>query len=479
MKKSLSFVSMLMMFMVYAEDTVVMKNGAKAWSDRDYVISGLPSEWEFSKPVRVQRCTGYSLSSPQGAKQILIGLYSSPASRTIAKGKGLINTGKTFNISSLKYDVYVWKNPPEIFSFKETSAGVVLLAADDDVPAIDAGNGNVAPASKSQKPPTESWRGLEQLQHFSGQEYEFEADPRQVTMYVKEPSKGINSNTGLMLMLHNWGGTYKMTVPWCNALSDRYNVIAISVDYLQSGQSKHDKVPYDHGLLQSMDCLRALYHVQKQLKAKSVSFNPRRVYSAGGSGGGNVSLMVNKLAPSTFSCIVDMCGMPGLTDDIAFGRGNLNAGYSKDPESPKYLTPARQEICNPGYLPHLEQQQKLNPDNKVIIVHGQDDNTCSVIDKITIFQNMIKAKFRPEGNFITKVDLDGVILNSSGHSLGDRQAIIIKYADSYLKENGSLAASVKNPTNFEMANKVELPVSGGNYTVDFSSEAPTLIWLKK
>jgi hypothetical protein len=153
MKKSLCFVSMLMMFMVYAEDTVVMKNGAKAWSDRDYVISGLPSEWEFSKPVRVQRCTGYSLSSPQGAKQILIGLYSSPASRTIAEDKGLINTGKTFNISSLKYDVYVWKNPPEIFSFKETSAGVVLLAVDDDVPAIDAGNGVVSPAVKSEKTP--------------------------------------------------------------------------------------------------------------------------------------------------------------------------------------------------------------------------------------------------------------------------------------------------------------------------------------
>jgi hypothetical protein len=228
-----------------------------------------------------------------------------------------------------------------------------------------------------------------------------------------------------------------------------------------------------------MDCLRALYQVQEQLKAKGVAFNQRRVYSAGGSGGGYVSLMANKLAPSTFSCIVDMCGMPGLTDDIAFGRGNLNAGYSKDADSPKYLTPARQEICNPGYLPHLEQQNKLNPDNKVIIVHGQDDNFCSVIDKITIFQNMIKAKFRPEGYFITKADLDGVVLTSSGHPLGDRQAIITKYADPYLTEKGTLAASVKNPTDFETAEKVEYPVSGGSYIVDFSSGAPTLIWHKK
>ena len=321
------------------------------------------------------------------------------------------------------------------------------------------------------------WHGLEQLQHFPGQKYEFAPGPRQVTMYVKEPGNGINSNTGFMLMLHNWGGTYTMTVPWCDALSDRYNVIAVSVDYLQSGQAKYDKIPYDHGLLQAMDCLRALYQIQEQLKAKGVAFNPRRVYSAGGSGGGNVSLMVNKLAPSTFSCIVDMCGMPGLTDDIAFGRGKLNAGYSKDADSPKYLTPARQEIRDPGYLPHLQQQQKLNPDNKVIIVHGQDDEYCSVIDKITIFQNMVKAKFRPTGNFITKADLDGVVLTSSGHPLGDRQAIIIKYADLYLKENGTLAASVKNPTDFETAGKVEFPVTGGSYIVDFSG-TPTLIWHK-
>jgi len=171
------------------------------------------------------------------------------------------------------------------------------------------------------------WHGLEQLQHFDGQEYEFAPGARQVVMYVKEPDMGINANTGLMLLLHNWGGYYTMTVPWCDALSNRYNVIAISVDYLQSGQNMHEEVPYDHGLLQAMDCLRALYQVQEQLKAKGVAFNPRRVYSAGGSGGGNVSLMVNKLAPSTFRCIVDMCGMPGLTDDIAFGRGKLNAGY--------------------------------------------------------------------------------------------------------------------------------------------------------
>ena len=40
-------------------------------------------------------------------------------------------------------------------------------------------------------------------------------------------------------------------------------------------------------------------------------------------GGGNITLMVNKLAPRTFAAAIDMSGMARLTDDIAF---NLPGG---------------------------------------------------------------------------------------------------------------------------------------------------------
>ena len=96
--------------------------------------------------------------------------------------------------------------------------------------------------------------------------------------------------------------------------------------------------PYDHGYLQAMDAIRAVHAVWSQLKAKSVPFDEGRVYAMGGSGGGNVSQMAAKLAPRTFACVVDICGMPGLTDGIAFGTkeygSSLNAGYSRDPASP-------------------------------------------------------------------------------------------------------------------------------------------------
>ncbi len=319
------------------------------------------------------------------------------------------------------------------------------------------------------------WKGLTQMQKFYGQEYRFAPGPREVEMYVREPAAGINSNTGLMLLLHNWGGTWEQTVPWCNVLADRYNLITISVNYLQSGETKHDKIPYDHGLLQTLDCLRAIYTVQQQLEKADVKWNSKRLYAAGGSGGGNVSQMVNKLAPSSFACIVDICGMPGLTDEIAFGKGNLNAGYSDDPESPKFLTKAMQEIRDPGHLPHLRTFKKINPNNKVVIVHGQDDYSCAVVDKIRIFKNMVKTGFRPSAYFLTESDVDGEVITTSGHAVGDRLKVIVRYAGQFLEENGAFSAEVSGPNDFEKAEKVEFPCTNGKYIVDFSG-LPTVTW---
>lgn len=312
------------------------------------------------------------------------------------------------------------------------------------------------------------------LRSFAGQSYDLMPGPREVSMYVREPVRGCDGNTGFMLLLHNWGGTWEMTRDWCDDLSNRFNVVGISVNYLHSGKERPAGVPYDYGLLQAMDCLRAIYHVQQRLLAEHKPFNPRRIYSAGGSGGGNVSLMVNKLAPASFGCIVDICGMPGLLDNIAYGEGApLNAGYSRDHASPCYLSSAMQEIRNPGNMAHLTAQFQVNPTAKVIIIHGQDDEYCPIVEKIGIFQNMVKAGFRPSAVFVTEAEVDGIAIKCTGHPVGDRHQVIIKYGDAYLREHGKFAAAVPGPTDFELGHKVDFPVTGGCYTVDFNG-APTL-----
>jgi hypothetical protein len=324
---------------------------------------------------------------------------------------------------------------------------------------------------------------LKQGQEFAAQEWPLVPGDRRVLMRVESPTAGITANTGLMLVLHNWGGYYGQPIylEWCRLFADRYNVIAISVNYLQSAGEKPE-LPYDHGYLQAVDCLRALYHVRQQLEQAGVVYNPRRCYAMGVSGGGNVTQMVNKFAPRTFACVIDICGMPGLTDAIAYGKtehgANLNAGYSRDPASPAFLTADMQAIRDPGHPGHLAIQHKANPSNKVVIVHGQDDKSCSVVHKIRIFKNMVEAGLRPDGHFLTAWHVDGDAVKDTGHSIGGREKIVSRFADDYLLPEGRLALATPGPDDFERREDVVFPVAGGVFTIRYADGPPTVSYVE-
>ncbi|MBR2642067.1 MAG: prolyl oligopeptidase family serine peptidase [Lentisphaeria bacterium] len=315
--------------------------------------------------------------------------------------------------------------------------------------------------------------GLPEMSRFAGQEYFRMPGERTVEMYSSFPEQGTNENTGIMLVLHNWGGTWEFSAPWCKVLSEKFNLICISVNYLQSGWRLGD-MTYDFGVLQAGDCLRALYWMREYLKKNNIPFHPRRTFSGGASRGGNVSQMVNKFAPRTFGCIVDLCGMSGLTDDMAFGNGILNAGYSRDPEDPAYRSPAMQEIRDLGNPEHLQLQYQANPENKVVIIHGMDDDYCPCAAKIRVFRNMVQAGFYPDGTFVTPAMVDGIILTGTGHAVGDRPYVIAKYGQPYLSEQGQYAKILQKPDDLELKHIVEYPVTGGTYRIDFS-EGPATI----
>ncbi|NLF17572.1 MAG: DUF2920 family protein [Lentisphaerae bacterium] len=317
---------------------------------------------------------------------------------------------------------------------------------------------------------------------FAAQEWPFRPGPRTVAVALAAPPAGIGPNTGLMLCLHNWGGRYDQPdyLTWCRTFAERYNVIGISVNYLQSGGGEPTvpgEMPYDHGYLQAGDCLRALWHVRRRLTEAGIAFNPHRTYSMGGSGGGNVSLMVNKFAPRSFACVVDICGMPGLTDGIAYGTGEfgsgLNAGWSRDPASPAWLSPCQQQIRDPGDPDHLRLQAEANPANKIIIVHGLDDASCPAVHKIGIFRNLVEAGFRPDAHFLTARDIDGEVFKTTGHAVGNRLLVTQRVADDYLLETGRLAVQVPGPDDFERATAVVYPTRQGRVIIDFATE-PTL-----
>jgi len=321
---------------------------------------------------------------------------------------------------------------------------------------------------------------LEQDQEFTAQEWPFEPGERRVKMWVELPQKGVGPNTGLMLVLHNWGGVYDRAnyVEWCRTFAERYNVTAVSVNYLQSGDPglrarEATSLPYDCGYLQAMDSIGALYHVRRQLLGNGVEFNEHRVYAMGGSGGGNVTQMAMKLAPRTFACGVDICGMPGLTDGLAYGTGeygsNLGAGYSRDPESPAYMTADMQEIRDFGHLEHCRLLHEANPDLKIVTVHGVDDQSCPVVPKIGQYQRMVQAGLDVDGHFLTPFDVDGEAVTCTTHPVGRRDRVVMKYADVYMKEDGEFAKATTGPSDFSRGGQFEYPTTSGRYVIDFSA----------
>lgn len=448
--------------------------GAPPWHDRvgKWVIADVPAQFIGGKPVPQQGCGARTLEVPAGLSAVTIAISDGTLAEMLAAYPSLSDTGMDLTVQSpggagkLPYSVVIYKNPPAHTDFSSiTKGGIVLLSL---------GEPGEAPPTQ---PQTGGKKVLEQEQEFVAQEWPFNPGERKVKMWVVEPPAGIDGNTGLMLVLHNWGGVYNSPeyIKWCNTFAERFNVVAASVNYLQSGSEWKDYPdrPYDHGYLQAMDCIGALYHIYTQLKEKGIEFNEHRVYAMGGSGGGNVTQMVMKLAPHTFACGVDICGMPGLTDGIAYGTGEygsqLNARYSQDPASPQYLTKDMQEIRDFGNLEHCRLLKAANPNLKIVICHGVDDRSCPVVHKITQFRNMIDAGLDVDGHFFTEWHVDGSIVTSTGHPVGDREQVVVKFADAYMKEDGTFARATVGTSDFTRKGSFEYPTTNGKYVIDYSA----------
>ncbi len=313
------------------------------------------------------------------------------------------------------------------------------------------------------------------------QEWSFQPGPRSVKVYLYYPGnklENVNAETGLMLNLHNWGGTNTSGAGNPSVLTKELNVIAISVDYLQSGSWKNQSgAPYDFGYLQSIDALRALSYVYHALIEQKIPFNSRRIYASGGSGGGNVTLMCNKLAPHTFTCVIDICGMPRLTDDIAFnlpGGSGLNARYSRDKNSSDYLAPGAQEIRYIGNPRHLKLMKDRGHAAKIIIIHGTGDTTCPYEDAREMFENMKAAGLDVDAKFVTKADLDKVVFKSTGHSLGDRTKMMVQFGSDYMLPGRKTYRLRKSPSDFELKKDVIYPTTDGRFVVSYAGGVPTI-----
>ncbi len=313
------------------------------------------------------------------------------------------------------------------------------------------------------------------------QEWPLRPGPRSVRILIHYPGgtlAGVNPDTGLMLTLHNWGGTDCVGTAAPQILADRLNVVAICVNYLQSGKADAIEAaePYDYGYLQALDALRALWFVRHGLQTQSMAFDDGRIYSTGGSGGGNVTLMANKLAPRTFTAIIDMCGMKKLSDDIAFnlpGGSTLNARYSNDPAAPNSLSPDEQALRFVGNPAHLDTMRQLGTSTKIFCVHGVQDATCPFADAEELVANLQAARLDVRAKFVGPDDLDGKVFTSAGHPLGNRTEVVLQVAGDVLRTDGKGFLRRTTPLDFERKDEaVRYRTPNGEFVISYASGYP-------
>jgi len=300
--------------------------------------------------------------------------------------------------------------------------------------------------------------------------------PREVRVIVHYPGgsrTNIGPRTGIFLTLHNWGGTDCVGTASPQSLAKEFNVVAVCVNYLQSGkkESIDDPEPYDFGWLQGLDALRALWFVFNELDSAKTPFARGRLFATGGSGGGNVTLMANKLAPRTFTCVVDMCGMKKLSDALAYNlpaAAGLDARWSRDPASPNFLAPGAQEIRFVGHPAHLAEMKRLGTSARVFTVHGLDDKTC-LADGQEMVANMTRAGLDIVPVWVTKEMVDGKVFTSTGHSLGNRTLIPGHVAGKWLSPDG---LERKTPTDFERRDEVRYVTGDGAFVISYARGYP-------
>lgn len=312
------------------------------------------------------------------------------------------------------------------------------------------------------------------------QEWPRRPGTRQIRVLVHYPGgtrAGIGPKTGIFLTLHNWGGTDCVGTADPRSLAQEFDAIAVCVNYLQSGREEGIDGPeaYDFGWFQALDALRALAWVRLQLQSAGIPHARGRIFATGGSGGGNVALMANKLAPRTFACVIDLCGMKKLTDDVAFGLpggSTLHARWSRDPASPDFLSMAAREIRFVGHPGHLAVMKRLGNSARIISVHGVEDTSCLFEDAVELEANMRGAGLDYRLEKITASRLDGRVFTGTGHALGDRTLIPGRVAGNGLRAGGPEAFERPGPTDFEIRDEIRYSVEGGEYVISYRSGFP-------
>jgi len=253
----------------------------------------------------------------------------------------------------------------------------------------------------------------------------------------------INGDTGLMLVLHGWGGNRYQYQDMMGNFSNRYNVVCISPEYRDSGfdvspEGTGIRQPYDFSHLQVIDALTSF----QAIRIMNPQIDRKRAFIWGGSQGGQIALLATEFAPHTFALTVDACGLVYPTD-FFWGM----AGW-KGEDTDYEIRDTRRFV--------------ENIENKVIIFHGGKDEMVNVEQSYALEATLRKAGKEVEAHYYPEGD----------HHL---KPVTTRMEATILNASEDLSrARVQGKDDFSRKNCTVLSCTGCDFIVDFTGDFPIL-----
>ncbi|MBG9940486.1 DUF2920 family protein [Brevibacillus formosus] len=339
---------------------------------------------------------------------------------------------------------------------------------------------------------------------------------RTFNFYFSEPEAGVNTETGLLLLIAGFGGNANSNVykKMRRVFADQYNLVTVQCDYfghefMQGYQSPQfnltsqdmesvftpDEIKMiykegfnpslfldiaskyhigvaayeklneskenfnDMGIMQALDNITAICYVIQILKDNNLKFNPKKTIIYGHSHGAYLGYLCNAFAPNLFNLLIDNSSW--LFPVYLKGDRHL---YSKIGNmlldiSFKYIASTTDYDAEILHLPTL--YKKFNNQCEIQSFHGTTDNLISHINKQRFCTSLANCTYHE----ISDEKLDGTIFQSTNHGLDSDFLALFDYV---MKNMTFVQSDILH------LNSTHLKTQTHNYHFDYTSGIPLL-----
>jgi len=255
-------------------------------------------------------------------------------------------------------------------------------------------------------------------------------------------------------------------------------------DFITDTKGDHQ----DFGLIQAIDVLTVVADLKQNKKYKNINWSKLSI--VGSSHGGYIASMCDKLAPNTFSTVVNNSGWIKAYIDFPYNKtsGNYatlkattkdNNYWSKDKNDKNFLSLDHYEIRDLSHTKHLKKHLKIK-DNikscKYIFIHTSEDHLIPINEKDKYIKEL-----EENGYDITYIrlsnlsQLDGKTFKNLKH--GANASIKGLVIDYIIKNRYKLNTIINN--DFDLNSKIKYTCKNGKYIINYKNKYPKVIFNKK